>query len=146
MLMHSPNRMGHICKTTLWWTTNSLFIYSEGFKSRNTITGNWIEIICLKQTEPSNSYYIVDGKEESFVLHCDIYKDKCDEVNSCLMQDYCKHYYKGIHRKLIGIATKATTHRTVCNYVRKLVNIATNIDQQITECRNSVHYSETKSN
>jgi len=41
MLTHSPKNMGQICKTTLWWTTNSFFIHSEGFKTRNTITGKW---------------------------------------------------------------------------------------------------------
>lgn len=56
MLTCSPNKIDHICKTTLWWTTNSLFIHAKEFKTRNTITGNWTDIICLK-TDPTNSYW-----------------------------------------------------------------------------------------
>jgi hypothetical protein len=49
-------------------------------------------------------------------------------------------------RKFIVIATKATAHNTVLNQTTKLVNIATNIEQQIRECRNSAQLSKNKSN
>jgi hypothetical protein len=30
------------------------------------------------------------------LLHCDMYKGECDEINLYLLQDYCKYYYKEI--------------------------------------------------
>jgi len=38
-----------------------------------------------EKTDPTNSYLNNSWKEGSMLLHCDMYKGKCDEINSYLM-------------------------------------------------------------